>query len=153
LNGITFIRTDREKRPVIYDNTEEFPIGGSKTLFESDNDTAVVFSSGITLHEAMKAHDILKGQEINIAVVDLYSIKPIDAEIINDLAEETQNVIVVEDHYPAGGIGEAVKTALTKPAAFYHLAVTKTPRSGTSEELLRYEEIDAQAIVDCVKRI
>lgn len=151
--GIVFIRTTREKTPVLYSNVEEFPIGGSKTLFQSENDTAVIFTAGITLHEAIKAHHQLKEQGINIAIVDLYSIKPVDAEIINDLAEEIKHVVVVEDHYPAGGIGEAVKSVLTQPCTFHHLAVNKVPRSGSPAELLRYEKIDAQAIVELIKSL
>jgi transketolase len=153
--GIIYVRTTREKTPILYKNTDVFKIGGSQVIHTSDKDVAVIFAAGITLHEALKAYEMLQKEGISVAVVDLYSVKPIDAETVNRMAEKTKNVIVVEDHYPAGGMGEAVRSALnlTKPVNFIHLAVNKVPRSGTPEELLRYEEIDAQAIVEHVKKL
>lgn len=177
---ISYLRLTREKTPVIYDSREKFPIGGSKILRQSENDVAVIFAAGITLHEALKAHEILKKENINIAVVDLYSVKPIDIKTVQRLAAQTRHVIVVEDHYPAGGIGEAVMNALLSnyelPITNYeveitnkqqqakqirnsqfvidnftHLCVRKIPHSGTPQELLHYTQIDADAIVKAVQ--
>lgn len=146
--GLFYIRTTRSETPVIYGETDEFEIGGSKVLKESEKDVAVVFTAGITLHEALKAHDELEKEGINIAVVDLYSIKPIDQQTIQQFGNKVPRIIVVEDHYPAGGIGEAVAPYISN---FIHLAVKKIPRSGTTEELLAFEEIDAEAIKKAVK--
>ncbi len=154
--GINYLRTTRAKTPVIYDTSEEFPIGKLKIVRQSKKDSAVIIAAGITLHEALKAHDVLKTHGVHARVVDLYSIKPIDTPSLYALARSIPHFIVAEDHYPAGGIGEAVLSALTgegrMPAGFRftHLCVMKTPRSGTPEELLRYEEIDAQAIAEAV---
>jgi transketolase len=148
--GISYVRTTREKTPILYDNSEEFPIGGSKILRQSENDKAVIFTAGITLHEALKAYDELKNKGINVAVVDLYSVKPLDIQTIQNMASQTKHVVVVEDHYPAGGMGEAVKSLLHDDVDFTHLAVRKIPRSGTPEELLKYEEIDAEAIIKAI---
>jgi len=150
--GIVYIRTSRPKTPVIYPNGEEFSIGGSKTIRTGDKDQAAVLAAGVTLHEALKAYDELKKEGISIRVIDLYSIKPIDAETINRAARETRNLVTVEDHYPEGGIGEAVRSALTESG--YNLkilAVGGLPRSGKPEELLDRFGINAAAIVRAVK--
>lgn len=165
-DGLFYLRTTREKTPVIYSNDEEFEIGGSKILRQNDNDKAVIFAAGITVHEALKAHEELNKEGVNIAVVDLYSIKPIDGKTVQQLSNKVKNVIVVEDHYPTGGLGESVLSALQSssfqpqnqvsssqfPASrFVHLAVNKIPRSGTPQELLAYEQIDSKAIIKAVK--
>ncbi len=150
--GISYLRLTREKTPVLYQLEEEFPIGGSKVLFEGKADHAVVVGAGITVHEAVKAYNALKAKNKNIAVVDAYSIKPLDSKTIARLAKKTGHVIVVEDHYPMGGLGDAVLAAIQGlDVKFTHLAVSKNPRSGTPAELLAYEEIDAAAIVKAVK--
>ena len=156
---ITYLRTTREKLPVIYKPEEEFKIGGSKILKQSYHDKCVVFTAGVTIHEALKAYNILQKEGINICVVDLYSVKPIDSATINRLIGIIPNVIVVEDHYPYGGLGNAVLSVLDSNVTikqcnnFIHLCVKKLPRSGTPEELLAYEEIDSAAIVRAVKSI
>ncbi|MEX1052311.1 MAG: transketolase C-terminal domain-containing protein, partial [Patescibacteria group bacterium] len=144
----------RDKAPVIYKNAEEFKIGGSKILKESDEDKAVIFTAGITIHEALKAYAELKKEGIDVAVVDLYSVKPLDEKTIKGMTEKIKNVVVVEDHYPAGGLGEAVMTVLTEVnVRLKHLCVKKLPKSGQPEELLRYEEIDSEAIISTVKNL
>ncbi len=151
--GISYLRATRQATPVIYKDNESFKIGGSKIIHQSFTDRVVVFAAGITLHESIKAFHELQREKINIAVVDLYSIKPLDEKTINELAKRIKYVIVVEDHYAFGGLGEAVKMALKNTdISFTHLAVRKTPLSGKSEELLAYEEIDAQAIMKAVKK-
>jgi len=152
--GIVYIRTTRMATPIVYGVEESFAIGGSKVLRKSDMDAATVVAAGITLHEALKAYDELKGQGILIRVIDLYSVKPLDDATLREAADSTDFIITVEDHYPAGGIGEAVRSALTPSSVpVYSLAVQKRPKSGMPEELLEYEEISQQAIVSKVKEI
>ncbi|KKQ37302.1 MAG: Transketolase [Candidatus Roizmanbacteria bacterium GW2011_GWA2_37_7] len=111
----------------------------------------MVIAAGITVHEALKAQKQLEKKGTHIAVIDAYSIKPIDKTTIVKFAKQTGHVIAVEDHYPDGGLGDAVRQTLDgMDVTFTHLAVKKIPQSGTSAELLRYEDIDAQAIVKAV---
>lgn len=151
--GINYLRTTRADLPILYSETEKFIIGGSQTLKSSQQDAITVIAAGITLHEALKAYDTLINENIYIRVIDLYSIKPLDKATLAKSCQETNALLVVEDHYPEGGIYEAICSsgAVTKP--IYSLAVTKMPRSGSPEELLKWEEIDAEAIVKKVKQI
>lgn len=156
--GICYLRTTRDKTPLLYDAEEKFPIGGSKNLRESPKDSVAVITAGITVHEALKAYEMLMGAEgkgnIYIRVIDLYSIKPIDEGMLRRTACEMPAILVVEDHYPEGGIAEAVRSALCKQSIFIDsLAVRKIPTSGSAQELLRYEEIDAYAIAEKVREI
>jgi transketolase len=150
--GIVFIRTTRKEAPIIYRPEEKFPIGGSKVLRKSEKDIATVIGAGITLHEALGAYEALKKEGVFIRVIDLYSIKPIDEATLREAASATKSIITVEDHYPEGGLGEAVKSALViYPVPVYSLAVRKKPKSGKPEELLDYEEISQRAIVKKIK--
>lgn len=146
--GIVYLRTTRKDTPVLYDATEKFPIGKSKTLRESNKDAFTLIGAGITLYEALAAHEELKKKGILVRVIDLYSIKPLDERILRKAAQETKALITVEDHFSEGGIGEAVKSALHNVATpVYSLAVTKMPMSGKPEELLDYEGISRGAII------
>jgi len=149
LKGICFLRTSRPKTAVIYNNDEAFPIGGAKVLRRSDGDKVTVVAAGVTLYEALKAADELKGQGIGITVIDAYSVKPLGKDVIRDAAQKTKNVVVtVEDHYTEGGLGDAVAGELSADGIKVHkLAVTEVPRSGKSSELLAKYGIDAAAIV------
>src|SRR5216684_3139582 len=101
LNGISYMRTTREKTPVIYGLYEEFKIGGSRVIHQSPNDQVTVVAAGITLHEALKAYDQLKSQRVTIRVIDAYSVKPIDANTLYAAAQQAGNkIVVVEDHWP-----------------------------------------------------
>jgi transketolase len=152
--GIVYIRTTRMKTPILYGSDEPFPIGGSKILKQSAKDTATVVAAGVTLHEALKAYEALKKENILIRVIDLYSIKPVDAKTLQQAAKETRCMITVEDHYPEGGIGEAVRSGLGSIGApLFSLAVRKKPKSGKPMELLAFEEIGADAIIKTVKSI
>jgi len=158
--GITYLRTSRPKVPVIYSSDESFVIGGSKTLRSSAKDEVTIIAAGVTVHEALKAYAILLQEGIVVRIIDLYSIKPIDGPTLIQAAQETKALLVVEDHYREGGIYGAVSEFLcnsrefsVKPIPIYSLAVNKLPRSGSSEELLAFVEIDAQAIVKKVKQI
>ena len=116
-----------------------------------------MIAAGVTLHEALKAQKELAKSGIEVVVLDVYSVKPIDQVTINQLTHNCHNIIVVEDHYPSGGIGEAVMNLLITNhrsivTNFIHLCVRKLPRSGSPEELLHYEEIDAEAIIETVKK-
>ena len=150
--GPVYIRTSRPKTPVIYDNGETFPIGGCKVVRRSDKDVATVIGAGVTLFEAIKAHDELRTQGIAIRVIDLYSLQPIDAATLIAAGRETGRLITVEDHYPTGGIGDAVARAVA-PAGLTvsHLAVREIPRSGKPDELLDKFGISARHIVAVVR--
>ena len=150
--GIFYIRTSRPATPILYPAGEAFPVGGSKTLRRSDMDAAVVVAAGVTLHEALKAYEILKAEGIFIRVVDAYSVQPIDAAGLAAAAAESRNlVIVVEDHFEGGGLGDAVASALAGKAAITHLCVREIPRSGKPDELLDRYGISARRIVEAVK--
>ncbi|MEN3000545.1 MAG: transketolase [Armatimonadota bacterium] len=151
--GIAYLRTTRPKTPVIYDNSELFPIGGCKVLRSSPNDVATVVGAGITLHEALKAYEQLRAQGISIRVIDLYSVKPLDVETLVRCGQEANGILItVEDHYPQGGIGEAVAAAVQGHGIRVHvLAVNELPRSGKPEQLLAAYGIDANAIVQAVR--
>jgi transketolase len=150
--GIVYIRTSRPKTPVIYENNEVFEVGGSKVLRSSQEDQATVIGAGVTLHEALKAYDELLDEDIKIRVIDLYSVKPVDKETVTKAAAETGLVITVEDHYPEGGIGEAVLSALSDvQCKFKQIAVSELPRSGPATELLDLFGINAAGIVRAVK--
>jgi transketolase len=152
--SISYLRTTRGETPVIYDATAQFKIGGCTILKESDQDKACVIAAGITLFEALKAYEVLKQEKISVSVVDLYSIKPLAEDVLKKIAKKSGTVITVEDHYAAGGIGEAVCHALANENINVEcLAVRKLSGSGKPQELLHFEEIDAQAIEKMVKRL
>jgi transketolase len=151
--GMAYMRTSRPKTPVIYGPDERFAIGGSKVLRQSENDAATVITAGVTVFEALKAFEQLQKEGIAIRVIDAYSVQPIDAQTMIEAAKATGGaVITVEDHYAAGGIGDAVSEAIA-PAGFAvrRLAVREIPRSGQPEELLDRYGISASHIVDAVR--
>lgn len=153
-DGIVYIRTTRGATPVIYDAAEKFTAGGSKTLKSSKDDKATVVAAGITLFEALKAHDALQSEGIAIRVIDAYSIKPLDVETLKTAAAQTGGIVTVEDHFAEGGLGEAVAAALAGTGApIKRLAVTKMPMSGSPEELLEYEGLNAAGIIAAVKSL
>ena len=153
-NGIVFIRTTRMETPILYGPEETFVIGGSKVLRKSDQDKATVIGAGVTLYEALAAHEALRKEGVLIRVIDLYSIKPIDEKTLLQAASDTRAIITVEDHYPEGGMGEAVRSGLSNSQVPIHcLAVRKKPRSGKPGELLDYEEISRAAIIKKVKEV
>ncbi len=154
--GVVFMRTTREKTPILYQPGEEFAVGGSRVVRQSDDDAVTLIGAGITLHEAVKAADELKADGINARVIDLYSLKPIDAETVRAAARETGAIITVEDHWPEGGIGDAVLDALAEeqPHPVVHkLAVREMPGSGKPFELLHAAGIDADCIADAARTL
>ena len=153
--GPVYIRTSRPKTPVLYDGAETFPIGGAKVLRSSGDDQATVVAAGVTLHEALKAYEQLRSGGTSIRVVDLYSVQPVDAGTLVRCARETHGrVLTVEDHYPAGGLGDAVAAALAPAGSTVErLAVREIPRSGKPDELLDHYGISARHIVDAVRTL
>ena len=153
--GIVYLRTSRPKTPILYGVDEGFPIGGSKVVKKSEQDKVTIVTAGITLHEALKAHETLNAEGVSIRIIDLYSIKPIDTKSLLSAAADTNNTIItVEDHYPEGGLGDAVLDAVaTEGISVHKLAVTGIPRSGKPDELLEFHGISANAIVQKVKSI
>jgi transketolase len=157
-SGINYLRTSRPKTPILYSNDEKFPVPGFKVLRQSAQDRATVIGAGITLHEALKAADQLKSQGTAIRVIDLYCVKPLDGKAIAEqIAATDGGLVTVEDHWPEGGIGEAVIAALAQcgiaPAKFRLLAVNGMPRSGKPDELLDAFGISARHIADAVREL
>ncbi len=149
--GILYLRTLRPATPVIYGPDEQFEIGGSRTVRQGD-DVAIV-AAGITVHEALKAADALAQDGIEAGVIDLYSIKPLDAETLRSL---TCPIVTVEDHWAEGGLGEAVLSALSdtddRPPVV-RLAVHEMPHSGKPAELLAEAGIDADGIAAAARSV
>lgn len=151
-HGPMYMRTSRPKTPVIYATTESFPIGGLKVLRSSARDVATVVGVGVTLFEALKAYDTLAAEGIQIRVIDLYSIQPIDAAALVAAGRETGKLITVEDHYLVGGIGDAVARAVA-PAGLTvtRLGVMAIPRSGRPDELIDTFGLSARAIANAIR--
>lgn len=148
--GIRYLRLTRGKVPVLYDFDTEFPLGGFHVWGDTEqNNDVLIIAAGITLHEALKAQkELREAHHIRALVIDLYSIEPMDEVGLISYARSVKYVLTVEDHYPAGGIGEAVSRRLVNiPTPVYSLAVNQTPRSGSSATLLEYERIDTRAIL------
>jgi len=152
--GISYLRTTRMATRVIYNNNEEFPVGGCKVIVQNPKDTACIVAAGVTVFEALRAAEQLKTEGISVSVIDLYSIKPLDAATLEKIGKASGNrVITVEDHYLAGGLGEAVTYALRNTGMRIDcLAVNQLPRSGKPAELLALCGIDAAAIMKAVKK-
>ncbi len=154
--GISYLRATRADLPVLYPHDAFFYIGGSRLVKISKNyvDRACIVTAGITLHEALKAYDILlQEHDIEVAILDLYSIKPLEVESLVEMARFSNDLLItVEDHYLEGGLGDAVQSALSgyNFIRLEHMAVTKIPRSGSPESLLSWAGIDAKAIVQKV---
>src|SRR6185437_15497912 len=153
--GIVYIRTGRPKQPVLYDKNEPFQIGKAKVLRQSKQDAVTVVAGGVTVNEALKACDELKRQGTTIRVIDIFSVRPIDVDTLVNAAAETNNTIItVEDHYAAGGVGDAVAEAVGPEGVRVHrLAVREVPHSGKADELLAKYKINWQAIVEEVHAV
>jgi transketolase len=155
-HGICFIRTGRPAQPVIYKNEESFEVGKAKVVVQSSSDKALVIGAGITLTEALKAADNLQQAGINIAVIDPFTIKPLDCRTLIEQARRVGGkVITVEDHYLEGGLGEAVCSALSGEGGVTvkRLAVTTLPRSGPPDVLVEKFGISSKHIEEAVKQI
>lgn len=165
--GISYMRTTREKTKILYKDTDTFALGGSKTLYSSKDDVCTLIGAGITLHECVKAYEELKSQGIAVRVIDLYSVKPVDVKTLELAAKETGTLVVVEDHWPEGGLGDAVMEAFSikgppargaklagkdaKLPKVVKIAVREMPGSGAPHELMDAAGISAPSIVATVK--
>jgi transketolase len=154
LEGIVFLRTTRAGTPILYGPDEDFPIGGCKVV--RDGDDVTIVGAGITLHEALKAADSLADEGVSARVIDLYSVKPIDADTLRAAAEATGAIVTVEDHWPEGGIGEAVLAVFAEDEErprIVRLAVQGMPGSGKPAELLAAAAIDAAHITEAARKL
>jgi len=155
--GVVYMRTTRGAYPVLYGPDEAFPIGGAKVVRSSPDDQVTLVGAGVTLHNCLAAADQLGRDGIAARVVDLYSVKPIDTETLVTAAAATgDRLVVVEDHYPAGGIGSAVLEALNDaghPARIVHLAVRGLPGSGTPAELMDAAGISTGHVVQAAREV
>ena len=154
--GIVFLRTLRPNTPVIYGPDEEFEVGGSKVIRSSEDDNVTIVGIGVTVHEALEAAATLDEEGISARVIDAYSVKPIDADTLQAAAEATGRIITVEDHFPEGGLGDAVLAALAEKDEHPHvlkLAVREMPRSGKPDELLNAYGIDAEHIAAAARQL
>jgi transketolase len=150
--GLSYLRTTRPATPVLYPPEEQFPIGGSKVLRRAGGDVVTVIAAGITVFEALKAWAELQRENIGIRVIDAYSVEPLDGEgISREVAETGGRAVVVEDHFPRGGLGEAAASALAGGARLSHLCVRELPRSGKPAELLDAHGISARHIIRAAK--
>ena len=148
-NGPVYLRLSRYKVPKIYDEKAKFEIG--KGIQIGDGKDATIFATGITVSEALEAKRILKEKEIDVRVVDIHTIKPIDKELIIKCAKETKKLISVEDHNIIGGLGTAISEVLTDnyPKKLIRMGIEDTfGKSGRAEDLIKYFGIDSNAIVE-----
>ncbi|MBT2487300.1 transketolase [Streptomyces sp. ISL-96] len=151
--GVRYLRTSRGATPVIYGPDEEFPVGGSKLLRSSDDDKLTLLAAGVTVHEALRAADLLAQDGLPVRVVDLYSVKPVDERAVQTAAERTGCLVTVEDHHPQGGLGDAVAEVFAdgRPVPrLVRLAVGNMPGSATEQEQLSASGIDADSIAAAV---
>ncbi len=155
--GVVYMRTTRGSYPVLYGPDDSFPVGGSKVIRSGAGDQVTLIGAGVTLHNCLAAADELAGDGIGARVLDLYSVKPIDTGALVEAATATgDRLVVVEDHYPAGGIGEAVLEALNQaghPARVAHLAVQGLPTSGTPAELMDAAGISASRVAQAAREL
>jgi transketolase len=154
--GIVFMRTTRGAYPTIYSPSETFKVGGSKVVRQSARDRVALIGAGVTLHNCLAAADQLAAKKIPVRVIDLYSVKPVDVRTLREAARVTKGrLVVVEDHYPEGGLGAAVLEALANdpPVRLTHLAVKGLPESGKPEELMNAAGISAKHIVAAATKL
>ena len=152
IDGPCYVRLGRSKVPEIYGENEKFEIGKAKQI--GDGEDATIFASGVTVAEAIKAMEALKEEGINVRVVDICSIKPIDEEMIVKCAKETKKLISVEDHSIIGGIGTAIADVLVEkyPVKLTKIGVKDTfGKSGKADELVKYFGLDSESIIKVVK--
>jgi transketolase len=156
--GISYLRTTRGSYPGLYADGEAFPVGGSKTLRSGTADQVTLIGAGVTLHECLRAADLLADEGIAARVIDCYSVKPVDAATLAAAAGATGGrIVVAEDHHPEGGLGSAVADALLaagqRDLSLAHLAVREMPGSGSGTELLAWAGIDAEHIAGAARRL
>jgi transketolase len=155
--GVVYMRTTRGAYPVLYGPDETFPVGGAKVLRSSPSDQVTLIGAGVTLHNCLAAADQLAEDGVTARVIDLYSVKPVDTQTLLAAASATGGrIVVVEDHYPQGGIGGAVLEAFSDaghPVSVAHLAVQGLPTSGTPAELMQAAGISTDHIVEAARAL
>lgn len=154
--GVSYLRTSRGKTPVIYQPSERFPIGGSRVLRSSENDQVAIVAAGVTVHEALSAADELHGAGVATRVIDMYSVQPADVATLQQAAADTGKLLTVEDHWPQGGLGDAVLDAVSTmatPPRVVKLGVRAMPASGSAAEQLRHAGIDVPAIAEAANAL
>lgn len=151
IDGPVYLRLCRMATPVIYEGNEQFEIG--KGIQLGSGTDASIIATGVTVSEALKAQKILQEKGIDVRVIDMHTIKPIDRDLLVKCAEETARIITVEDHNIIGGLGSAVCEILSEeyPVKVERMGINDCfGRSGKAEELMTYYKIDAEAIVNKV---
>jgi transketolase len=154
--GIVFMRTTRGAYPTLYSPNESFKVGGSKVLRQSTKDKVALIGAGVTVHNCLAAADALAAKKIPARVIDLYSVKPVDVRTLREAAKATKGrFVIVEDHYPQGGLAAAVLEALAGDPAprVAHLAVKDLPTSGKPEELMNAAGISSRHIVAAAAKL
>ncbi len=154
--GIIFLRTTREKTPILYPPGEAFEVGGSRVVRGSDRDRVTLVGAGVTLHAALRAADLLAAEGIAARVIDLYSVKPIDAATLRAAGAETQGIVTAEDHWAEGGLGDAVLEVFAADPnrpPIVKLAVHDMPGSATPDEELADAGIDAEHIAAAAREL
>ena len=149
--GVSYLRLTRGGAPVIYEAGEEFPVGGSRVLRSSADDQVTIVAAGITVHEALSAASQLAARGVSARVIDLYSVKPIDAATLRQAARDTGRIVTVEDHWAEGGLGSAVLEVFADGTdealpIVRTLAVREMPGSAAPEDQLADAGIDSRAI-------
>ncbi|HEY8803108.1 MAG TPA: transketolase C-terminal domain-containing protein, partial [Candidatus Dormibacteraeota bacterium] len=155
-SGIVYMRTTRGAYPTIYGPNETFKVGGSKVLRESPKDRVTLIGAGVTLHNCLAAADALAAKKIPARVIDLYSVKPVDVKTLREAVRVTKGkLVIVEDHYPEGGLGAAVMEALAADGLprIAHLAVRGLPTSGKPDELMNAAGIAAKQIIAAATKL
>jgi transketolase len=155
-DGILYLRTTRGAYPTIYGPNETFKVGGSKVLRESPKDRVTLIGAGVTLHNCLAAADALAAKKIPARVIDLYSVKPVDVKTLREAVRVTKGkLVIVEDHYPEGGLGAAVMEALAADGLprIAHLAVRGLPTSGKPDELMNAAGIAAKQIIAAATKL
>ena len=153
IEGPVYLRLARLATPIIYDENDKFEIGKGYQFGEGTD--ATVIATGVAVSEALKAQEELKGQGINIRVIDMHTIKPIDKEIIIKAAKETKKIITIEDHNIIGGLGSAVCEVLSEeyPTRVIRMGIKDTfGMSGKGEELMKYFKITSEDIIEQLKK-
>ena len=149
INGPVYLRLSRLATPVIYDENQKFEIG--KAIQIGNGTDATIFATGVTVSEALKAQEKLKEKGIDVRVVDIHTIKPIDRDMIIKCAKETKKLISIEDHNIIGGLGSAISEVLTDecPTKLIRLGINDTfGKSGNAVELMKYFGITADDIIE-----
>ena len=156
LPGIVYMRTTRGAYPTLYSPTETFKIGGAKVVRQSTKDKVALIGAGVTLHACIEAAQTLAKKGIAARVIDLYSLKPVDVRTLREASRATKGrFVIVEDHYPQGGLGAAVMEALASdsPPRVAHLAVRGLPTSGKPDELINAAGISPRHIVAAATKL